>query len=70
MGYGARMNPRSRAGGKPAPFTALHRIWRAASVYARDRAGLDRWMDSKQLSEGDRAAIVMIWDQQNPQDPA
>ncbi len=67
MGYAARLNLRSEAGGKPRPFVALHRLWRAVSVFHGDRKAFDRWLETRaELSEDQMAGLDRIWREQNP----
>lgn len=67
MGYRARLNLRSREGGKPTKFVALHRVWRAVSVFGADRRGFLDYMDRQQLNETQRAAMEKMWAEQHPQ---
>ena len=67
MGRASRRNLRSRDGGKPRAFCALHRLWRAVQYFGEDRAAFDRWVESKSLKDAERAWLERLWVEQHPQ---
>lgn len=67
MGRLARLNPRSREGGKPKAYCSLHRVWRGVEFYKDDRAGFDQWIESRNVGDIDRIGLEKIWSEQNPQ---
>ena len=66
MGRNARLNPRSRAGGKPKAYCSFQRAIRAVRTFGDDRAGFVRWLDSTSVGDHQRAAMERIWSELHP----
>jgi hypothetical protein len=61
MGYAARLNPRSIEGGKPGQSVAFARVLRGVQFWYPNRAGFDAWLDTKTLTEDQRAQLDRVW---------
>ncbi len=66
MGRAARLNPRSRDGGKPPAFASLHRLWRAAGVFGDDYAAFDKWASHPSITPDMRAKLEKLWTERHP----
>lgn len=68
MGYAARANLRSVAGGKPRAFVALHRLWRMVDFFQGDRVAFDQWLETRRaLTPDGRAAVEELWRRRYPE---
>ena len=57
MGWVARANPRSRNGGKPAAYVALHRLWRGVDHFQGDHRQFEDWMSRTMVSDAQRERL-------------
>lgn len=66
MGYAARLNKRSLAGGKPLAYVALHRLWRAVDFFQGDHRRFVEWLDSRAVSDAQRERLEFLWTKRYP----